>query len=164
MAKASTKPRMYVAPPTPGTIPAVMAAILAAIQIDVGVKALYPGDNIVWDFCECEGQLGVLLTGVSPFGPVVCPQGWRLDVTFSVVRCVSTLDGNGNPPTPAEMLADEMQILTDMQVMAKEILSLETTVPAVIGVALGEWIPEGPQSGCGGGAWTSTITIPICWP
>lgn len=154
-------PRIDIAP---GTIPAVMVGILAAIQIDVGAKTLYPGDNIVWDHCECDGQLGVLVTSVAPFGPPVCPQGWRLGVTFSVVRCVSTIDNNGNPPSSAEMLEDEMQILSDMQVLAREILSLETTVPAVLGVKLGEWWPEGPQSGCAGGRWTSTITLPVCWP
>lgn len=162
MARATTTRRRPTVEPDQGSIAAIVLQILAAVDLEVGVKTLYPGDSAVWDFCDCDGQLSLVVASVTPYGPAACPQAWDVGLVFSVVRCVATSDDNGNPPPPEVLVSDELQILADTQELSRQILALDETVPAVMRVMLGTWAPLGPMGGCAGGAWSATVSIPVC--
>lgn len=108
----------------------VMSQILESLQqrlIEDGRPcervSLYPGTQEVWDMGSAKGQLYLRHVQTFPttnfpyqqFQPVgnavYTPNAVRL--AAGILRCGSTIDDNGNPPTPEQINADALDEADD---------------------------------------------------
>lgn len=135
---------------------------------------LVPGLQVAWDnCCEGEGQLWVRVLQVYPTGGPAAPfpqqdVGQSCGVAHlaavlgvGVVRCVHTLDDQGDPPTGQEMTGDALGMTADMAILLGAIeccfIADRRPTPRV-----GVWTPQGAQGGCGGGEWQLTVGVSAC--
>lgn len=128
-----------------------------------GRSLIAPGVETVWDDC-CNGQLSVRLTGSQlVYNKDRCAVA--IDHTFEVeiVRCVATLDDQGQAPEGYEITQDALNILRDMRELGCALSSYEPTDRAVMRFNLNEYIPSNLEGGCGGGKWTVSVRTGLSW-
>lgn len=123
-----------------------------------------PG-QIVWDDCDC-GQFAQTITGVNPSRNPPQPatdQGQCqtpyliVDVTSSVVRCVPTIDENGNAPSCADLLASALQLEEDKAAVRRGVTRCLCDLlhqDRIVGFAVGAQTAVGEQGGCAGSELT----------
>lgn len=95
--------------------------------------------------------------------PLKCELPRSAQFEVHLIRCVPTLDHDGNPPT-AEMLTDAaIQILNDHRALSNAIYKAYKAgelVPVACGaVGLGEAIPYGPEGEAGGVIQALTVGL-----
>jgi hypothetical protein len=108
-----------------------------------------------WDVCcDCgdgSGQLWVRLVGWEPnpddddVGWGGCEQTTELVIGVGSLRCVPTLDDNGNPPSAEQEADSATQIQWDADVLRNAVMCSLTERRWV------SWQPLDNQGGCGGG-------------
>lgn len=126
----------------------------------VGRSFVQVGGEVAWDNC-CDGQLSVRVIVARPKypnGPTTAKCGpiyWDLTVGISVLRCASTVNDKGTPPSPEKITEEAGLVFADM-----------TEVKDIFENYLGDrlrvidgWSPQGPNGGCAGGEWTLTMRI-----
>lgn len=138
----------------------VLAVVQSELTVQPGRAVLAPGVNVAWDDC-CEGQLAVRVVNTVPQfqrnARQGCPVGFLVTLGVSLVRCVSTVNDQGQPPSPWEMDHDGETLMRDMGQIAK---ALQCFKPEnALSSYLGEWAPAGPLGGCAGGEWMYTVLL-----
>lgn len=141
---------------------------------DAGVDRtclLVPGD-IAWDSCDC-GQLAQTVTSVSPSSafPTVSadtpqtpcgPNQMIVNVTLSLVRCVTGVDENGNPPPCDVLLAEAVRLERDRFIARRAVRCyLQELYDALrlTGFSVGTSTSVGPEGLCGGSELTYSFGI-----
>ena len=121
-----------------------------------------PGALVAWDDC-CDGYAWArLVTVTAPTTPVQSqgPTLWIIQVALGVLRCAASLDDSGNTPTAAQVTADGVQGLADMEALARAF-----RCSGLQPLMMGSWTPTGPAGACFGGEWTATLRVPVeCCP
>jgi hypothetical protein len=135
---------------------------------------MMPGSDIVWDVCDCGGQLWIRVVSIVGAAALSEPAGqpcagmYQIRCGIGIVRCAHTVDDEGNPPTPAEMTADALQTFQDRADIIQGILCC--IAPCIdedysMGtLRIEDWLPVGPQGGCVGGEVTITFNQVLCAP
>ncbi|HLR43880.1 MAG TPA: hypothetical protein VK065_01685 [Brevibacterium sp.] len=131
-------------------------AVYDHLSVKPGRTIVAPGASVAWDDC-CKGQLWVrVITAVPGYqgraSGVACPTHYDLTLGVGIVRCVSTVDDRGRPPSAAQITTDGNSGLRDMREIA-DILQSYRPVDALT-ARLGNWTPSGPDGGCAGGEWS----------
>lgn len=119
-----------------------------------------------WDVCcDCgdgSGQLWVRLVGWEPDpnfdqpNPGGCDQPTQLVVGVGSLRCVPTVDSNGNPPSADEEADSAVQIQWDADVIRNAVMC---SVEERFWVS---WQSLDNQGGCGGGEHLFRIPFYPC--
>jgi len=125
------------------------------------------GEQTVLDYAgqDCGDRCGMAWVRLITMYPSVtlgepsieadnCGKLLGFDVEVGIVRCVSTPDEDGNPPTAAEVLADAELQVADALTMRRAILCCVTTSKDI---RLGVYTPVGPSGGLGGGMWSASL-------
>lgn len=141
-------------------------AVVAELnELDVPVSRaclLVPGE-IAWDECDC-GQLAQTVSSIAPSNNFPAPAADTpqtpcgpnqivVNVTLSLVRCVTGPNDNGAPPTCGSLLTDAMQLERDRFVARTEIrCALKALYDAhlLTGFTVGTAVSVGPQGLCAG--------------
>jgi hypothetical protein len=123
------------------------------------VLSNYYGQSVPADL-PC-GQLSFRLVSAAPKyansnGRVAMRQPcavdwWDVIVEVKIIRCIPTIDDNGEPPAPAKVKAAADQIMHDMS----SILKTATANKRVY--AVGPWAPSPALGNASGGAWMVTF-------
>lgn len=161
---------------------ALLACLCAELDDTVGgpvcTCCLAPGAEPV-ECCECaegEGKAWVRVVRIWPTGarwplpaadPAACRVGgYAVELELGVVRCVSTIDDDGSPPTCDDRTADTVKILEDAAAMraAASCCFPGTDLGRAWRSIPGEWRPIEPQGGCAGGTLLVTIESGDCCP
>jgi hypothetical protein len=141
-----------------------LACAVAALDPPVGRAFVAPGLEVAWDDC-CAGQVWVRLLQLIPLpqfqkrkasGENCAVDVWEITAAIGVVRCVHSVDDDGQPPTPEELTADGIQGAEDMQALMGAIQC------CVQPSAFVRWNPVGPMGGCAGGEWQFVSRIGGC--
>lgn len=152
-------------------LPTLMGAVLEDVATYLGDRVervlLQPGDEVAWDDC-CNGQLAVRLISLVPIpsgtpGARPCPPaGWNATLGISMIRCVATLQDDGEPPTAEAITVDALDVLGDMALIQLAIDCVTRARPEVQRLELLSWTPLGPAGGCAGGEWRLHMFVPSC--
>jgi hypothetical protein len=172
-------------PNLPAIVTGVGACIVDALdQTPAGAPdrqcLLLPTSVIPWDDCDCGGQVALAITSVygsntfptvaAPVDWAKCgPRFWVANVTASVVRCVTGIDQNGQPPPCATALAEAIRLEQDRsavrQAIACCLAQMKETRPPTLGVGawlLGPSVTVGEQGACAGVETTFQIGVVAC--
>jgi hypothetical protein len=153
------------------TMAAALDCAAGALNPPAGRAALYPGGQVAWDQCDCDGQVWVRLISLVPSGGPISERGrnlttpcgvlmWTATLGVGVVRCVTSLDSQGNPPTAAELTADTVQMTADLADLAA---ALQCCLAEQVNkLTMVRWDPLGPDGGCAGGEWQVTVLMSNC--
>jgi hypothetical protein len=144
----------------------------------VSRAVLMPGNRVIEDECgDCEGiggQLHVRLISIvgssSMANPRLqpCAQYYQIRVAIGTRRCVHTIDDQGNPPYPAEMIADVKTMMQDRADIMEAIVCDIAPLLAERGdtshktVRIEDWLPSATGGGCQGGEVTMIFTHILC--
>jgi hypothetical protein len=119
----------------------------------------------------CAGQLWVRLVAVYPsrafpdpdVGTIRPPVSWAVTAEVGLVRPAPTLhdaeSGTVTLPTMAEETTAADLAAVDAAIL-REALLVRYARAQGVGIALGTWVPYGPEGGIVGGAWTASIQVP----
>jgi hypothetical protein len=139
---------------------------------------LVPTQTIPWDNCDCGGQIALAIQNVygsarfptpadatrdwSPCGPA-----WQVaQVMLSVVRCVPTMDDQGQPPACSAELAAALILEADRtavrQALACCLTDLKDTAGTIGAWALNPSVTVGELGGCAGVETTFLIGVRSC--
>lgn len=138
---------------------------------------LLPTQTIPWDNCDCGGQVALAIQTVygstrfptpadatrdwSPCGPP-----WQVaQVMVSVVRCVPTMDDQGQPPTCAAELAAALILEADRTAVRQALACCLTGLKdagVIGGWALNPSTTVGELGGCAGVETTFLIALRSC--
>jgi hypothetical protein len=124
-----------------------------------------------WDYCCDFGHAYIRIIRINAVNPFPqqtlevrpCPSDMGALIGVGVLRCASTLDINGNPPTP-EVITDEAELNTSDMSIVYSVLVNHNPDWANNLVVLDTWNPLTPEGGCSGGEWQAWIDIAICPP
>lgn len=139
----------------------IMAALLVcaeqALNPTPGRSQIVPGEQSAWDdCCEGRGQLSVRLAGFTPYSERGCgPLYTVARIGVESVRCVSTINDQGQAPSVSQVTADADRMLADMEALRTALLCCTS----VEGVELETWEPVGPSGGCAGGEWIVRVKV-----
>lgn len=147
-------------------LPAAVNTALAATPAGQVNRVVFsPGAELAWDECDC-GQLALVINRRYPSRTF--PQdssdnvlgecddiGWVIDCKLSIVRCTPGPDDNGDPPTPAAMLAawqtQESDAYTIRNVVRCYLQAIVTSTPRLIANFIVNDQPSvGPLGNCAG--------------
>lgn len=137
-----------------------------------------PGASAVWDVCcpcarDAEGQAWVAVQSYGPSdtfpnlsnAPLRCkPDQYVATVDVGVLRCASTVDDAGNAPS-SDLLIEEAQKVSRDRTLVQYALLCRFAEEADLypgEIALGTWVPLGPQGGCVGGQTTVSFVTGGC--
>lgn len=135
----------------------LLAAATYAITDPPSRSFVGTGPAMAWD---CE-QLTVRTGESTPlYQPTnsTCMYGMDVDLHVQVIRCIPTVDDNGQPPSEAQLEEAGHMINQD----ARELFDgLQDWTPPLPGghVRLVNWFPLGPEGGYAGGEWTVRVRI-----
>lgn len=145
------------------------ACLCTAID-DTCYCGIYPGGQVVADFCGCKGAGGcgmawVRLARVFPSAqafpgqdskPGNCVSILAATIEVGVFRCQPLPQSSTGTPDPAALTDAAISGAEDAMGMARAIQCCEaiTSRPHV----LGAWEPRS-QGDCGGGVWTVTVQL-----
>ena len=115
---------------------------------------------VAHDRC-CEGMVYSRIETVVPqTAPTpegvrqVCePHGFTLNLAVGVLRCASTIDSRGRPPSAQRIADDGLMQADDLQSLKDAILGRDETR------ALGTWTPIPNEGGCVGGEWLFSVRV-----
>lgn len=127
-----------------------------------GRVELSPGPEVVWDDCSCEGLLYVRVNPVAP-GPVQGGCGvvvLRVSFFVGVLRCAATVKDSGAAPTAAELTADTLDELADMETLLTALNCCFRRNGDRPGVTVGSWSPL-LQGDCHGGEWQVDVVVNV---
>lgn len=122
-----------------------------------------PGLRLPWDEC-CDGQLWARVVNVQPATSsnpraVSAPCGvlfWNVTIGLNIIRCVATVNDQGQAPKPEQIDKDGQEMLNDLATLQQVILCHPKTRSIL------SWNPLGAQGGCAGGEWQFTARIDAC--
>lgn len=129
---------------------------------------LWPGNNVSWDYCgECSrGKCGmVYLNHLSTFPsesfPNVgvdskCTVPLVHELELGVVRCMPTMDNDGDLPDPADITSAALGLFMDQEALYSAIKCCDTVFRDL---SVSRWSSIGPQGGCVGGSWAFTVGL-----
>lgn len=130
------------------------------------VASLVPGGAAVaWDDC-CEGKAWVRVVRIFPSvrfpeqvqGALNChTASLACELEVGVLRCASTVDEQGEPPSAEQLTADAVRTVCDAEAMYQAIIA--DFSPGLGALALGQYLPTDVDGGCVGG--TMTVTFPL---
>lgn len=143
----------------------VLQAAHDALSVKPSRSVVTHGSNVPWDDWCGDGQLSVRTVSMTPMfkgSPQSgCPVGFQQLLAVGIIRCVSTMDERGNPPSEKEMQADSEAMIRDMNELGNVLQCLN--VPRTLSSWIGWWRPHGPQGGMAGGEWEFNVrrTLPL---
>lgn len=118
--------------------------------------SLVPGAAVAWD--EVCGQVWVRLVMIQPAVPQVptsCfPPRMRVTLGLGVLRCVKSMDNQGNAPSAAVLNAEAEQMARDVQA----VLTV-ANCGAMKDYQLMQLNTLGPEGGMAGSEWLITTTL-----
>lgn len=141
---------------------------------------LLPTGMIPWDNCDCGGQVALAIRRVyaADIFPTEAPYAaWAhcgpkylvAEVVVSVVRCVTGLDQNGQPPPCATALAEAITLENDRTAVRQAIAcclnAMKKARPPTLGVtgwSLGASVTVGELGGCAGVETTFLVGVGVC--
>lgn len=137
-----------------------------------------PGASAPWDVCcscsrEHEGQAWVAVQRYAPAGtfpseallPLRCgPDQYVASIDVGVLRCASTVDDAGNVPTVDQWTEEALKVSRDRTLVQYALLCRFAEEADLYpgGIALGGWVPLGPQGGCVGGQTSVSVAVGGC--
>lgn len=124
---------------------------------------IQPGAEVAWDQCDCDGQAWArIITVTTPEMRVKAsglPCGvswWNVLMAVGVLRCVSPMADDGEPPSAAAVSADGGRFTADLSNLLQAVGCAPRTQSIVEGV------PLGPQGGCAGSEVRFMVRVPVC--
>ena len=142
---------------------------------------LLPTAMIPWDnCCESAGQVALAIRRVyaaESLAQEVSPTLWAkcgpprtvAEVVVSVVRCVTGIDQNGNPPPCDVALAEAIRLENDLTAVRQAIAcclnAYKKARPPTLGVSawsLGASVTVGEQGGCAGVETVFLVGVSVC--
>lgn len=138
---------------------------------------LVPTQTIPWDNCDCGGQVALAIQSVygSQKFPIPadatrdwapCGPPWQVvQVLVSVVRCVPTMDDQGQPPSCEAELAAALTLEHDRMAVRQALACCLEQLRAqarIGGWALNPSITVGELGGCAGVETTVLLSIRSC--
>lgn len=120
-----------------------------------------PGASIAWDE-NCSGQLWGRVATIEPGKPV---QGaaracgithFYATVELGILRCVATLDEDGSAPSAETIENEGIAAAGDLAALLQAVLCQPKTYQVI------RYIPEGPNGGYAGGAWSFLVRLENC--
>lgn len=134
-----------------------------------------PGESATWDVCcECdvdhEGQAWVAVQRYypvrafpAPDGPLRCrPEAYAADLAVGVLRCASTVDEGGDPPSGQTLTLEAAKVSRDRTLLHDAVLCQWPADLLPGGLQLRGWRPLGPQGGCVGGLLEISVAVDAC--
>lgn len=122
-----------------------------------------PGANVAWDTGDCDGDgmAWVRLVNAGPFPPQAAPTpcGTRMAFTLEmgVVRTFE-MPEDGEAPSDEEYLAMVKLQAADMAAMRRAVCRFLDR-DEDYQVALGPYLPQGPNGGMVGGTWQLSVVV-----
>lgn len=126
------------------------------------VVYLVPGESVVWDNDCCQGQLTARVSAMAAHRSTATRTTtltpcsidyWTVTLEVVLLRCAATINNAGQAPSADALTVDGRRGLGDMY----SILRTITRLPFADDVT--SWLPQGPQGGCFGNAWTFTFKV-----
>jgi len=123
------------------------------------------GGTVAWDdCCDCgngNGQLWVRLVEWLPDPDIEqrdhgCNESSRLSIGIGTLRCVPTIDEEGNAPSAAAETAAAERLHSDAQIVRDGVACCLESRQWV------GWVPLGYEGGCGGGEHIFTVPFHPC--
>lgn len=128
-----------------------------------GRSLISPGSETVWDDC-CDGQLSIRLTAATlNYARNACPVGMTVGLEVELVRCVATLEDDGQAPSDRAVTSDALAILQDMRELGCALSSFKPDDPGVSSFRVLEYTPTALEGGCGGGRWSVELRTGLPW-
>lgn len=150
---------------------------LDAVSAPVNCCCHLPGQVVVWDSCD-PGQAWVRVVRVymagGRFPAAATPTdlgacggqgGWAVTLELGVLRCMPQPDERGNLPSCEDYSAVARLVDADAHAMRRAVLCCDWRGTCLQGdgqMAVGEWLPLGPQGTCVGGTMTVTVEVRAC--
>lgn len=136
----------------------------------VFLTTLAPGNNVVWDNCcgdgDVGGELWVRVVSIVPMPQPAQPcdiTDLQVRVALGVVRCMHCLDDEGDAPTAEEMIDDTLNMTQDADILLRAIRTWTgTQFVNMKSLKVEQGLPLGPQGCCGGWEWTLTFRLLMC--
>lgn len=145
------------------TLKELLTYLWDSLSVKPGRSVIAPGVETVWDDC-CSGQLAVRLAGSRiVYSKDICPIALENTIEVELVRCVASLEDDGEAPSENVVTADALQILKDMRELGCALQNYDPTDKQVHRVLLSEYTPTPLEGGCGGGKWSLTMRTGISW-
>lgn len=136
---------------------------------------LVPGLDVAWDNCQCGQFAQVLISSYTTNAPFdggstliqSCGASYRaITVASSIVRCVSTMNDNGEPPACSAYLTDAVSDVYDREAVRTGITCFLQNLLDAGGIEyynVGAQTPLGELGGCAGSVLTwSAAFINAC--
>lgn len=143
----------------------IMKAMLTcaedALTEPVNLAYVAPGNSVSWD--DCCGQLWTRVISIVAAPAMAkqaisqCVQMYQVRVGIGTIRCMNSLDDVGNFPTSEVVSYDAFREYRDMADLRKAMICCIPEIPGVETWRIEQWLPSGPDGGCGGGEWTATF-------
>lgn len=172
----------------PDLIGPIMASVLECASlalerydIPTAKNFISAGGEVPWDNCcvaedGSNGQLWVRMVDFHPTGPFPAqerqitpctPIMMAAQLGVGVLRCVSTVNDQGQFPSAAEMTADGLAMTMDASTILEALKCCvgpmaEDDESPVLKVGINTWLPLGAQGGCAGGEWTIWVGLGSC--
>ena len=123
---------------------------------------IWPGIEVAWDYCGDCGNgtcgMGYVQPGIVfpystfPFADTEsnCSRPLAFQVEVGVVRCMPTMDEDGELPSESEITDTALGMVLDQRALFCAIRDCQARGLVVVE----GWNPAGPSGGCVGGAWS----------
>lgn len=115
------------------------------------------GPGMAWDCEQLTVRTGESTPLYQPTGSA-CLHGMDVDFHVQVIRCVPTVDDNGQPPSAAQLEEAGHLLNQDARELFDALQDWDPPKPATH-VRLVNWFPLGPDGGYAGGEWTVRVRI-----
>lgn len=87
-----------------------------------------------------------------------CSTGFTVDVHLTIVRCVPTVDDNGQAPSVRQLNEASEDLSTDAGELYAVLQSWSPPAPAQQTLIV-SWLPLGPEGGYAGGEWIVRVRV-----
>jgi hypothetical protein len=175
-----SEPEVPVHDPLAPVVEALLACLVVRLE-QAGAPVCrafwHPGATAPWDACGesgdgAEGQAWIAVPRVFPSDNFptetanahrCIPMGYGVELVVGVLRCASTVDSSGQPPSSEAVSADALKVSRDRHAVLESIVCcLFGDDPDPGNYRLGAWEALGPDGGCVGGQWRVQVALPAC--
>lgn len=135
----------------------ICAALTEESECACPCRACVVWGQPVWDQC-CDGQLTVFVERVyvadnfpqTESGSILCSAPLAGDFVLQLIRCVPTVDDNGNAPSCDELSESARKLLQELYISERALICCLAAYKKKRRFTVRDARPVGPQGGCAG--------------